>query len=34
MKGYQVVEITAEALQDEGSLAFHFDELAVYLGRE
>lgn len=32
MKGFQVVEITAEALQDEGSLAVHLGEIAVYLG--
>ncbi len=32
MKGYQVVEITAEALQDEGSLALHLEELGLYLG--
>ncbi|NMC72417.1 MAG: DEAD/DEAH box helicase [Myxococcales bacterium] len=32
LKGFQVVEITAEALQDEGSLAVHLEELAMYLG--
>ncbi|MFO8072038.1 MAG: hypothetical protein R6V85_09210, partial [Polyangia bacterium] len=32
MAGYQVVEITAEALQDDGSLAVHLGEIAVYLG--
>jgi very-short-patch-repair endonuclease len=31
MKGYQVVEITAEALQDQGSLAVHFEELTLFL---
>ncbi len=33
MKGYHVVEITAEALSDEGSVAMHLEELGVYLGR-
>jgi hypothetical protein len=32
MKGWQVVEITAEALQDSGSLAVHLEELALFLG--
>ncbi len=32
MAGYQVVEITAEALQDDGSLVVHLGEIAVYLG--
>jgi hypothetical protein len=27
-----VVEITAEALQDDGSLAVHLEELALFLG--
>jgi len=31
MKGFSVVEVTAEALRDEGSLAVHLGELAVYL---
>jgi len=31
MKGFQVVEITAEALGDEASLAVHLEELATYL---
>ena len=34
MRGYQVVVVTAEGLQDETSLAGHFEELAMYLGRE
>ena len=34
MLGYRVVEITAEALKDDVSLALALDELAVYLGRE
>ena len=33
MKGFHVVEITAEALQDDGSVAMHLDEIAVYLGK-
>ena len=32
MEGYQVVFITAEGLQDETSLAGHFEELAMYVG--
>jgi len=32
MKGYRVVEITAEALHDETSLAVHVGEVAMYLG--
>lgn len=31
MKGFQIVEITAEALQDPGSLAVHLELLAMYL---
>ncbi|MBI5491117.1 MAG: DUF1998 domain-containing protein [Deltaproteobacteria bacterium] len=31
LKGFQVVEITAEALKDEGSLAVHLEELGMYL---
>jgi hypothetical protein len=31
MKGYQVVVITAEGLQDETSLAGHFEELAMHV---
>jgi hypothetical protein len=31
MKGFHVVEITAEALQDEGSVVVHLEEMAVYL---
>jgi len=35
MLGWQVVEITAAALKDEGSLAVHLEELALYLeGKE
>ena len=32
MKGWNVVEITAEALDDDESLAVHLEEIAVYLG--
>ena len=32
LKGWQVLEITAEALDDEGSLAVKLQELAIYLG--
>jgi hypothetical protein len=28
---YQVVEITAEALRDNASLAVHLEEIALYL---
>jgi len=31
MMGFSVVAITSEALQDEGSLAVHLEELAIYL---
>jgi len=31
MKGFHVVEITAEALQDEGSVAVHLEEMGIYL---
>ena len=31
-KGWQVLEITAEALDDDGSLAVKLQELAIYLG--
>jgi hypothetical protein len=31
MKGFHVVEITAEALQDAASVAMHLEEIAVYL---
>ncbi len=31
MKGYQVVRITAEALQDDASVALHLEEIGVYL---
>ncbi|MBN1947324.1 MAG: DEAD/DEAH box helicase [Bradymonadales bacterium] len=34
LKGYQVVEITAEALGDEGSLGVSMEELALFLGVE
>lgn len=32
MRGFHVVEMTAEALRDEASLAVHLEELAMYLG--
>jgi hypothetical protein len=32
MKGYQVGVVTADGLQEETSLAGHFEELAMYLG--
>lgn len=32
LKGFHVVQITAEALKDEGSLSVHLEELALYLG--
>lgn len=31
MKRWRVVEITAEALHDEGSLAVHLEEIAMSL---
>jgi ATP-dependent helicase YprA (DUF1998 family) len=34
MKGWHVVRITAEALEDDASLAVHLDEIAVYLEGE
>ena len=32
MIGFNVVAITSEALQDEGSVSVHLEELAIYLG--
>jgi hypothetical protein len=31
MKGFKVVEMTAEALKDDGCLSVHLNELAIYL---
>ena len=33
MKGFHVVEITAEALQDDGCVAMHLEEIGIYLGQ-